>query len=178
MVQKLTRRAKQRRAGVAARDRDHRRHHQVLDEGARDDDLDRVPLRCLDVASRFDAIGNLFGIQVSLVVRQVRVRRNARLLVLPHEILLASKEAAFGRALRVPLAVHGRLERLAHGDVHVLVHLLVVDDDVHVLAGEVLGGALLLLEGLGRGHAVELADLGGALQHLDRVGVVVDLVRS
>ena len=173
MVQKLTRRPEQRRAGVAARDRDHRRHHQVLDEGARDDDLDRVPL--LGVLNR---VGDGLGVNASIGIIDVGERRlrNARLRVLLLEVRLVAKEAAVERALLVFHAVHGRIERLAHGDVHVLVHLLVVDDDVHVLAGEVLGGTGLLLEGLGRGHAVELADLGGALQHLDRVGVVVDLV--
>lgn len=52
-----------------------------------------------------------------------------------------------------------------------LVLLLVVDDDVHVVGRKGAGDAL------GRRHAVELADLRGALQHLHGVGVVVDFVR-
>ena len=38
MVQRLTRRTEERRAGVAARDGRDTRHHEVLDEGARNDD--------------------------------------------------------------------------------------------------------------------------------------------
>jgi hypothetical protein len=158
-------RPEQRRAGVAARDRDHRRHHQVLDEGARDDDLDGVPV----------ALGNLDGDVVgihSVTVDGESFCRDSHLLVLLPDVSLVAKEVEASVAARhVRLVLHGRAERLARGDVHVAVHLLVVDDDVEVLRGEVDGLALVDLEGLGRGHAVELADLGGALEHLDGVGV-------
>jgi hypothetical protein len=62
--------------------------------------------------------------------------------------------------------VHGGLEGLLDGDVDVLVLLLVVDDDVVHVAGK----SALGLD-LGRAHAVELADLGRALEHLHGVGV-------
>ena len=40
------------RAGLAARNRDDRRQHEVLDEGARDDDLDGRPLAGLDCCAK------------------------------------------------------------------------------------------------------------------------------
>lgn len=164
MAHALTRRPEQRRAGVAARDRDHRRHHQVLDERARDNDLDGVPVAI------GDGVGNLFdgftGLESAV--------GEANLSVLLLDVFLVTEKVNAARNVRIllrTLAVHGRLERLARGDVHVAVHLLVVDDDVEVLAREVRPTALLRAKGLGRGHAVELADLGGALEHLDAVGV-------
>ena len=50
-------------------------------------------------------------------------------------------------------------------DVNKLVRLLIIDHDVHVRAGQRLGH----VEDGGRRHAVELANLRRALQHLNRV---------
>ena len=177
----------QRRAGVAARDGDDRGHHQVLDEGASNDDLDGVPLTLANQID--DLFGGLVGREGVLRVEGTRV--DAYILVLPRNVGRVTEEVETGvirgtlvRARHRTQAMHGRAERLRGGNVHVAVHLLVVDDNVHVLAGEVglhFGfrrvaifrrlGDRLRAERLGRGHAVELADLGGALQHLDRVGV-------
>jgi hypothetical protein len=64
---------------------------------------------------------------------------------------------------------HARgVERLLKGDVHVLVRLLVVDDNVHVR----LGQQLLGVPRVRRHHAVVFADLRRPLEHLHRVGVV------
>jgi hypothetical protein len=155
------RRAKERGAGVAARNRHDGRHHQVLDEGARDDDLNRHPLRLAGSGN-----GRRFAIR-----NDFHALRHVELLV-----GLVAEEVDRGRAVTLRVSgvrqvLHGGPKRLADGDVHMLVHLLVVDDDVvHVGRDRTIG------QHLGRGHAVELADLGGALEHLDRVGVVVDLV--
>ena len=174
----------QRRAGVAARDGDDRGHHQVLDEGARNDDGHVNELTIFD-----DLFGGLVGREGVLRVEGTRV--DAYILVLPRNVGRVTEEVETGvirgtlvRARHRTQAMHGRAERLRGGNVHVAVHLLVVDDNVHVLAGEVglhfgfrrvaifrRRGDRLRAERLGRGHAVELADLGGALQHLDRVGV-------
>ncbi len=72
--------------------------------------------------------------------------------------------------------VHARrFDRLLERDVHVHVRLLVVDDDVHVVL--VLGVVTRRPADRRRAHAVELADLRVALQHLQAVGVVRDLER-
>jgi hypothetical protein len=127
----------------------------VLDEGTRDDHLDR------EVATPLALAGD--GVGVAGGQRHARGQRRA---ASEEAVLRAQVPAATGGIL----AMHRRAERLADGDVHVLVHLLVVDDDVvHVLDGG------LGLD-LGRGHAVKLADLRRALEHLHAVGVVVDLV--
>ena len=67
-----------------------------------------------------------------------------------------------------------RVHRVRPRDAHVLVRLLVVDEQV---AGElVVGGRRAGGLDLRRHHDVELADLGRAGEHLDRVLVVRDLV--
>lgn len=162
------RRAKERGARVAARDRHDRRHHQVLDEGTRDDHLDREPFACWLVQLGSDLLRRL---AINKAFDRSQVAHGGHLVLLNPSIV--AKEGERGSCLGaddVLHVLHGGLERLADGDVHVLVHLLVVDDDVvHV------GGVILGLH-LGRGHAVKLANLGRALQHLHAVGVIVDLV--
>lgn len=54
-MQTLTRRAKERGARVATGDRDDSREHEVLDEGARDDDLNGHP------NTGFDCLDNVIG---------------------------------------------------------------------------------------------------------------------
>lgn len=71
------------------------------------------------------------------------------------------------------VAKAGRVERLGERDVLQLVGLLVVDHDVHVRRRQAVDD----VEDGRRRHAVELADLRRALQHLDRVLVVRDLER-
>jgi len=173
VVQRLTSRAEERGAGVAARDAHDSGHHQVLDEGARDDDLERHPEACLDARDGDGA--NLLADGVERLF-EVGLRANKR-----HR-LAVGRGAKVGEKGQVPwvstllLARHGSRHRLLDGDVNVLVHLLVVDDDVHVVDWQQLLAIRALVPDLGRGHAVELADLGRALEHLHRVGVVGDLV--
>ena len=117
-MQKLTRRAEQRGAGVAARDGGDGRHHQVLDERARDDDAHR----------------HVFALANSLLEESLgdvglgNIKRRTLSVVL--EVL--------GTALRIPLdrsaefstLQAGGTERLRKRNVLELVHLLVVDEDV------------------------------------------------
>ncbi len=132
---KLTRRAKERRARVAARDGRHGRHHQVLDEGAHDRDA-----------------------ELALGVR--------------HDIRHGGLDARDRLDARGVEA--GRVHRLLPLDVLELVHLFVVDQDVHVVLRQLI---LVLRHDHRRAHAVELADLRRALQHLHAVLVVGHLVR-
>ena len=76
------------------------------------------------------------------------------------------------RSSRAPTRAR-REQRLLKVDVLELVHLLVVDQQVEVLARQ----DLVLVPHGRRHHAVELAHLARALEHLDRVLVVRHLVR-
>lgn len=138
--------AEERGAGVAAGDGHDGGHHQVLNEGARDDNLH---------GRRFFKIGR--------IVTEGRTGGRA--------ILAEGLEIVVRVIFRVNNLRRKRgLERVEEANVLVLVLLLVVDDDVQGVLGEGVG-----LDD-GRAHAVELADLGGALEHLHGVGVVGDLV--
>lgn len=53
--------AKEGGAGVAAGDGHDGGHHEMLNEGARNDDLDRVPV-CVDRRGVSNGVGNFFGI--------------------------------------------------------------------------------------------------------------------
>ena len=160
-------------AGVAARDAHDGGHHQVLDERARDDDLKRQPVTSGNFGrdrSRGEGNGH-----VGSLVLSVRCERRDDVLggVGAREGgLELGAEVVDGAGGPIGLRAKREGEGLLDGDVNMLVHLFVVDDDVHVVRRKVL----LDVEHLGRLHAVELAHLGGALQHLHGVGVVGDLV--
>ena len=178
-VQTLTGRAEERGARVATRDGHDSRVHQVLNEGARDDDFERVPRALRDtcdvlldlrrVGERSHPVAS--GCSVTFVGGHARRDGRRRLGTLHRSPECVTRRPGEGglQSSGLGCAERGERERLLERNVDVLVHLLVVDDDVHVVARE-LGSRV---KHLGRGHAVELADLGGALEHLDAVGVCV-----
>lgn len=143
-------RAEQRGARVAARDREDRVVHQVLDEGARHHDA---------------------AVEHSVVppaARALGVRGPVLGLGLPRGGVAAAGHGLDALAAHVATGGHERgLERVAPGDAHVAVALLVVDEQV---ARELAVGRL----DLRRRHDVELADLARAREHLHRVGIVAD----
>lgn len=117
-VQKRTRGAEERGAGVAAGHGHNGRHHQVLDEGTRDDDLNRQPfLGCNRVNERLGTIPS----RECCWGKLGETGRLRALNAVAEEIeYLATTDTTDARS------IHG----LGKRDVHVLVHLLIVDDDV------------------------------------------------
>jgi len=159
------RRAKERRARVAARDRHDGRHHQVLDKGTRDDNLERHPLarrhRRLDGGNRRR--------EATLAVCREAVEEGLR----PGPLRAARRAVEHPLHRRGRHGVHARrVERILERDVHVAVRLLVIHDNVHVRRRQ----RLRLVKDARRRHAVEFAHLRRALQHLHRVGIVRHLV--
>lgn len=140
-------------AGVAAGDGHDGGHHQVLDEGARHDDLHALG----------DG-GHVEARRVHILHHVLRKRA-----VGAEELKVARLPSGLGLLVKHICRECG-LERVLELDVLVLVLLFIVNDNVvHVLD-------LGLGHHGGRAHPVELADLGGALEHLHGVGVVRDLV--
>ena len=176
------RRAKERRARVAARDgHDHRVHH-VLDERTRDHDADvRVDVLVLwhgDVAAggvlnrallveRLDLHG--LGVPRRQLARGGLGVRFDCFAVGVHAIGTRGRVRHLGGTADVATTDAARLERLAPGDAHVAVRLLVVDEGVARELGLGVGRVALGGVHLGRLEHVKLADLRVAREHLHRV---------
>lgn len=138
----------------------------VLDEGTRDDDAHP------DVDAPPDGQDDICDVEIGIGFDGVGETRTGAVIVHVGEDL--SESSILCRTSFLPGEKHlhivgvagaGGIQSVLELDVSKLVALLVVDEDVHVRAGQLPRP----VEDGGRRHAVELADLRRALQHLDAV---------
>lgn len=172
-------RAEERRARVAARDAEDDAVHQVLDERPGDHDAHVDGARLSGHFGRPGIALGLARVHIADTFGQRQPLFDRK--VCCHVIFLTfsweRRIDQLGRLGDFPLGGQAVFEDAARGDgvrprdAHVAVRLLVVDEQVareHLVVQRV---------DLRRLHDVELADLGRAREHLDRVLVVRDLER-
>ena len=159
------RRSVQGGAGVAARHGGDGGEHVVLDERTRNHDAD------LQVDTSGDDIDHLLDGKTGTLCKITLCDSTVGDFGLGHvfqrsrQNLVDSSSATHCRGDVDAVASARGVEGLLKRNVSELVRLLVVDEQVHVGSRE----RLLGVDDGGRGHAVELANLRRALQHLNRI---------
>ena len=172
-MQRLTRRAVQGGASVASGDGGDGREHVVLDERTRKGDADLGADAGLDdgdelVHNLLSGLGLGQGVKGDgrLVLGNLAKRISNLVAEILHLVPCACRTTKQDVDVLTSHRIDaGSTQSLLKLNVNQLVRLLVVDHNIHVRGGK----RLLVVKDVGRGHAVELANLRRALQHLNRV---------
>ena len=155
-------------AGVAARHGGDGGEHVVLDERTRNHDA------ALQDDTGFDDSDHAVNVRDIIGAISVLIPGSGDGLLVSLDGISNLGESSIATQCRFDVDVGASargVEGLLKRNVSELVRLLVVDEQVHVGSRE----RLLVVEDGGRGHAVELANLRRALQHLHAVLVIRNL---